>query len=61
MLTQAAGVSDVERWLLAALAVLFNPIAPLDLGRGAVWAIVHLGAVGYFWTLNRRLTRLSRW
>ena len=55
------GVPDVAKWLLVGVAVLHNPIAPVELGTGAVWAAVNLGTVGFFWLLNRRVARTPRW
>jgi hypothetical protein len=62
-LSQPSGVSDVEKWVLVGLAVLFNPIVPIELGNRFVWAAVSVGAVGYFWLLARRRrgARGSRW
>lgn len=61
LLSQATGGSEATRWLLVALAILFNPIVPIELGRGPLSAIVHIGAVGYFWAVQRRTARMSRW
>ena len=60
-LVQPAGVPDVAKWLLVALAILHNPIAPIELGAGLVWLIVNAGTVAFFWILNRRLERTPRW
>ena len=60
-LVQPAGVPDVAKWLLVAVAVLHNPIAPIELGTGALWAVVNVGTVGFFWIVSRRMARASRW
>ena len=55
------GVPDVAKWLLVALAILHNPIAPIGLGTGLVWLAVNAGTVAVFWILDRRVARASRW
>src|SRR5687767_726744 len=35
-LTRPHGVRDVEKWVLAGLVVLYNPIAPIELGQQTV-------------------------
>ena len=56
-LVQPAGVPDAAKWVLVALAVLHNPIAPLELGAGSAWAIVNVATVAVYWMINRRLQR----
>ena len=53
-LTRPAGVRDVERWILVGLAVLFNPLVPVELGDKTIWTIVNVATVAYFWILSRR-------
>lgn len=54
-LTQPHGVRDVEKWVLAGLVVLYNPIAPIELGSKPLWSIVNIATVVWFWFLNRRI------
>ena len=54
-LTRPVGVRDVEKWVLVGLIVLYNPIAPVELGSKLLWSIVYVASVFWFWTLNRRL------
>ena len=61
LLSETTSGPDVIRWLLVGIAILFNPIVPIELGRGAIWAIAHIGAVAYFWVLIRRIARRPRW
>lgn len=60
-LTQPIGVSDGEKWLLVGLVILHNPVVPIELGDRTIWGIVNIGTVAYFWVLNRRAMRTSRW
>ena len=60
-LVQPAGVPDLAKWLLVALAILHNPIAPIELGTGLARIVVDAGTVAFFWILNRRLERTPRW
>jgi uncharacterized protein DUF6804 len=53
-LTRPRGVRDAEKWVLAGLVVLYNPIAPVELGSKALWSIINIGTVVWFWRLNRR-------
>ena len=48
------GVRDSEKWVLIGLAVLHNPIAPVALGSKALWSVINLETVAWFWMLNRR-------
>jgi hypothetical protein len=58
---QPAAVPDWARWALVALIVLHNPVVPIELGRGAVWAAVHIVTVAFFWWVSRRVAPASRW
>ncbi len=60
-LTRPAGVRDVERWVLVGLAVLYNPLVPVELGDRTLWAIVNVATVAYFQVLSRRATGARRW
>jgi hypothetical protein len=53
-LTRPHGVREKEKWLLAGLVVLYNPIAPIGLGSKLVWSIINIATVVWFWSLNRR-------
>jgi hypothetical protein len=53
-------VRDGEKWVLVGLAVLFNPIAPVELGSKPLWSIINIGAVVWFWMLDRRATGTFR-
>jgi hypothetical protein len=48
------GVRDGEKWVLIALAVLYQPIAPVELGSKPLWSIINAGTVVWFWMLERR-------
>jgi hypothetical protein len=56
-ISSVRGVRDREKWVLVGLAVLFNPIAPVELGSKPVWSIINIGTVLWFWMLDRRATR----
>jgi hypothetical protein len=58
---QPAGIPDWARWTLVALILLHNPIVPIDVGRGIVWAVVHIGTVAFFWWVSRRAVSSSSW
>jgi hypothetical protein len=51
---------DVEKWGLAGLVLLYNPIAPVELGSKPLWSIINIATVVWFWMLNRR-TVAGRW
>ena len=53
-LTRPRGVSDTEKWVLAGLAVLYNPLVPVEIGSKALWTIVTVATVVYFQILSRR-------
>ena len=59
-LSQTA-VSDNEKWVLVGLAVLHNPIIPIELGDGILWAFANIGTAAFFGMVNRRRTRAPRW
>ena len=48
-------VRDAEKWVLAGLVVLFNPLVPIELGSKPLWSIVNIGTVVWFWMLSRRV------
>ena len=49
-----ARVRESEKWVLAGLALLYNPIAPIGLGSKVVWSAINIATVAWFRTLNRR-------
>ena len=52
-LTRPTGMRDVEKWVLAGLVLLFNPIAPVELGSKPLWSIINIATVVWFWMLNQ--------
>lgn len=59
-LAKPAGIRDLEKWILAGLAVLYNPLVPVDVGR-TVWAAASIATVLYFQILNRRASGAPSW
>ena len=55
-LARPIGVRNAERWMLVGLAVLFNPLVPIELDDKRVWSFVSIATVAYFWLLDRRPT-----
>src|SRR5919106_5660394 len=60
-LTRESGVREVEKWILVGLAVLYNPLVPVELGNKTLWTIVNVATVVYFTILNRRVTGSPVW
>lgn len=60
-LTKPAGVRDVEKWVLAGVAVLYNPLVPIEVGSRAVWNLLSIATVVYFQMLNRRAAGSPSW
>ncbi len=60
MLSSVRRVRAVEKWVLVGLAVLYNPLVPVELGSTLLSSILHIGTVVYFWALNRRATTTPR-
>lgn len=56
-LSSVRAVRDGEKWVLAGLAVLYNPIAPLELGSKPLWSLINIVTVAWFWWLDRRSGR----
>jgi hypothetical protein len=54
-LTRPGGVRDSEKWILGGLVVLYNPIVPVGLGSKAIWSLVNIATVAWFWVLDRRI------
>ncbi len=59
-LTKPVGVRDAEKWVLAGLAVLYNPLVPIEVGR-TVWAVASIATVIYLQILNRRGASAPLW
>jgi hypothetical protein len=59
-LTRPHGVRDAEKWVLAGLVALYNPIAPIELGSKPLWSIINIATVVWFWRLNQRAV-VGRW
>ena len=53
---EAAGA----RPYVTGLVLLYNPIAPVELGSKPLWSIINIATVVWFWMLNRR-TVAWRW
>ena len=52
---------EVEKWILVGLAVLYNPLVPVELGNKTLWTIVNVATVVYFWVLSKRATSAPIW
>jgi hypothetical protein len=59
-LTRPTGMRDVEKWVLAGLVLLYNPIAPVEVGSKPLCSIINIATVVWFWRLNRRSVA-GRW
>jgi hypothetical protein len=59
-LARPRGVRDAEKWVLAGLIVLYNPLVPIELGSKPLWTLINIGTVIWFWMLSRR-TAVDRW
>jgi hypothetical protein len=59
-LTRPRGIRDGEKWVLAGLVVLYNPLVPIELGNKVLWSVVNIATVVWFWRLNRR-SAMWRW
>jgi uncharacterized protein DUF6804 len=53
-LSSVPRVSDGEKWVLTGLAILYNPVFPIELGSKPLWSIINVGTVIWFWVLRRR-------
>ena len=58
-MTRPSGVRDAEKWVLAGLAVLYNPLVPVELGSKPLWSIINVSTVAWFWVLSKRATGAS--
>lgn len=59
-LSSVPGVRDGEKWVLVGVAVLNNPIVPVELGSKPLWSLINIGTVGWFWFLDGRGRRAFR-
>ena len=53
-LTRPRGVREAEKWVLGGLALLYNPVFPIELGSKSLWSAINVATVIWFWTLKRR-------
>jgi hypothetical protein len=53
-LSSGRRIRDWEKWLLTGLAVLHNPIVPIELGSRPLWSSINVGTVVWFFVLSRR-------
>jgi hypothetical protein len=61
LLTRPVGVRDAEKWVLAGLAVFYNPLVPVEAGSKTLWTIVNVATVVYFQIINRRPSGTPVW
>ncbi len=59
-LSSVPSVRDGEKWVLTRLAILYNPIVPIELGSKLLWTMINAGTVIWLWVLSRR-SAASRW
>jgi Family of unknown function (DUF6804) len=55
-LTRPRGVREGEKWVLAGLVIVYNPLVPIELGSKPLWRVVNIATVVWFWRLKRRPT-----
>jgi hypothetical protein len=55
LLTRPSGVRDGEKWVLGGLAILYNPLVPIELGSKPLWSIINIGTVVWFRMLQKRV------
>ena len=48
------GISDREKWVLTGLAILYNPVVPVEFGTKPLWILMSAGTVLWLWLLGRR-------
>ena len=56
-ISSVRAVRDGEKWVLVGLALLYNPIAPVELRSKPLWTIINIATVAWFWMLDRRAAR----
>lgn len=59
-LARPSGVRDREKWILAGLVVLYNPLAPIEVGSKPLWSLIDVATVIWFWMLSRGKA-VDRW
>ena len=47
-------LEDWHRWLLVGIAVLYNPLLPIQLGDKGLWEILNVATIVVFWALSGR-------
>ena len=60
-LSSIRGVRDGEKWVLAGLAVLYNPLVPIELGSKPLWSVINIATVVWFWMLSSRASGRLHW
>lgn len=53
-LSSVARVRDAEKWVLTGLAILYNPVVPVEVGSRLLWSIISVATLIWFWRLARR-------
>ena len=53
-LSSLPGVRDSEKWVLTGLAILHNPVFPIELGSKLLWSISNVATVVCLWILRQR-------
>lgn len=53
-LSSLPGVRDWEKWVLTGLAILYNPVFPVDLGSRTLSSVVNVLTVVWLWMLRER-------
>jgi hypothetical protein len=46
---------SAEKWVLGGLAVLYNPISPVEQGSKLLGSVVNIATLVWFWRLDRRV------
>ena len=54
LLWASAAAANALDSALVGLIVLYNPVAPVEVGSKLVWSIISIGTVAWFWRLERR-------
>ena len=47
-------VRDAEKWVLTGLAILHNPVFPVELGSKLLWSVINVATVVWLWMLRQR-------
>jgi hypothetical protein len=59
-LASTPGAREAEKWILVGLAVVHNPLVPIELGSRTLSSLVDVATVAFFWYVSRRAGRLHR-